>query len=70
MRTYTCVSGVYGSVVERSPGPVGPGIEPPPGHRSCGRQASLTLAVYSVHSFKVFLILKVGQKLYRAYVHC
>ena len=41
--------------------PIGPGIEPPPGHGWCGRQASLTLAVYNVHSFKIFLIFKVGQ---------
>ena len=36
----------------------GPEFEPPPGHRYCGRQASLTLVVYSIHSFNVFLVLK------------
>ena len=51
-------------------GAKGPEFEPPPGLRWCGRQALLTLAVYSVHSFNVFLVLKVGQMLYRACVHC
>ena len=51
-------------------GLVGPGIEPLPGYGWCGRQASLTIALYRVHSLKVFLILKVGQQLHRAYVHC
>ena len=32
--------------------------------------ALLTLNVYSIHSFNVFLVLKVGQRLNRAYVHC
>ena len=40
----------------------GPEFEPPPEHRWCGRQASLTLAVYSVYSSNVFLVLKVSQK--------
>ena len=44
---------------------VGPDFESPPGHGLGGRQASLTLAVTSARSFKMFLVFKVGQKLYR-----
>ena len=50
------------SVVKRSPRERCPEFDPPPGHGWYGRQASLTLAVYSVHSFNVFLVLKKSAK--------
>ena len=39
-------------------GSVGSEFNPPPGHGWCGRQASLTLAMYSVFSSYVSLVLK------------
>ena len=54
----------WGPVSQRSitSGAVGLKFNPLPGHGWCSRQASLTLAVYSVQSFNMFLVLKKSTK--------
>ena len=69
MYWYNVYEGLQLSDWALASGAVGSEFEPRE-HGCFGRQTSLIIALYSVYSSNVFLLLEDDQKLYKACVHC